>query len=108
MFKSPTVGRHNRNTSLFFEYAKNALSVTFAAMATNLHLLANWHADRVEGRKKRHRPGRPRINPTLAEIREDPAVLGESRQKKRRKRQRPPRANPPPSNPFADLGAPRS
>lgn len=108
MLKSPTVGRHNRNTSLFFEYAKNALSVTFAAMATNLHVLANWHADRVEGRKKRHRPGRPRINPTLAEISEDPAVLGDSRQKKRRKRQRPPRANPPPSNPFADLGAPRS
>lgn len=105
--KAPTVGRHNRSTSLFFEYAKNALAVTFSAVATNLHLLANWHANRASGiKKKRHRPGRPRINPTLADIAAEPAVLDRARQAKRKAR-RPARAKPPDS-PFADLGAPRS
>ena len=109
MLKAPTVGSHNRATSLFFEYAKNTLAVTFAAVATNLHLLANWHADRAAGeRKKRHRPGRPRINPTLADIADNPDVLDQTRQAKRKARRRPSRAKPPPQNPFANLGAPRN
>lgn len=106
--KSPSVGRHNRATSLFFEYAKVSLAVTFRAIATNLHLLANWHANLAAGgRIKRHRPGRPRINPRLCDIRTNPSVLEPARQKKRKAR-RPTRAKPPPDNPFANLAAPRS
>jgi hypothetical protein len=109
MLKAPTVGRHNRNTSLFFEYAKTSLAATFHAIATNLYQLANWHADRAAGEpKKRHRPGRPSINPTLDDIAANPDVLAEARTEKRRARGRPGRAKPPPDSPFAHLGAPRS
>lgn len=109
VLKSPTVGHHNRSTSLFFEYAKNSLAVTFNAIATNLHLLANWHANRANGGpKKRHRPGRPRINPTLAQIAATPDIVEETRTAKRKARRRPSRAKPPPNNPFANLGAPRT
>ena len=84
------------------------LAVTFRAIATNLHLLANWHANLAAGgRIKRHRLGRPRINPRLCDIRTNPSVLEPARQKKRKAR-RPTRAKPPPDNPFANLAAPRS
>lgn len=108
--KTPTVGHHNRRTAQFFEYAKNSLAVTFASIATNLHLLANWHANRAAGRrKKRHRPGRPKLNPTLADIGNNPDVIGDVRQKKRRSRRKSKQERPPPpDHPFANLRRPQS
>lgn len=107
VLKAPTVGHHNRATSLFFEYAKNSLAVTFAAIATNLHLLANWHADRADGEhKKRHRGGRARTNPTLKDIAADPDVVAQAKRAKRKARRNNVREKPPPQEPFAALGTP--
>jgi hypothetical protein len=109
--KSPTVGRHSRNTARFFEYAKAALAATFAAVATNLHLLTKWHADRASGKKKRHRAGRPRTNPTLATIADNPEAARaavDDKKKKRRKSHKKAKEPPPKANALDYLGAPRS
>ncbi len=83
----------------FWEYAKVTLATTLCAMATNLHLIAQWQqrqtADAPSSR------GRPREHGTLAELVERAAPPTKRERLRRRQRAR---ARP---NPFAHLGDPR-
>jgi len=75
-------------------------------------MIALWRQRQLDADTDGRRTGRPRINPTLDQIVEDPDRLDEVRKRKRRRTKPKPspksRTKAPPglSNPFGHLGDP--